>query len=397
MDRYPDYDAIIDYHEGVDLPPAGDANTISVSEPVFLGREREYVLDCIDRRWLTQGHYVGRLEREFAHFAGAQFGIACSSGTSALHLAMIATGIEPGDVVLVPALSYIATANAVTYTGATPVFVDVDRRTWCMDPEDVRRKLARIKMALGNTRIAGAIAVHLYDSIADIDAIRDELPDEAWVVEDAAQAHGGRYGDRPVGSLGDLATFSFYGSKIIAAGEGGIVVTTNQVRADIARLYRGQGADRTGHYEHSVVGYNYRMTDLSAAIALAQLETYPEHRRRRTAIIDAYHQAVPAAIRGVEMQSQTINCQGGAWSTGIILPPGADRNAVAASMLEAGVETRPFFVPLHLTGAYAAEHSHASCAIACHVAGRGLTLPTHSAMTTDHVDRVVEALKDALK
>lgn len=400
MDRYPLYDDIIDWQESAPDPPMTGISTdpLAVSEPIFLGNERKYVLDCIDRRWLTQGLYVGRLERAFEELLGRRFAIACSSGTSALHLAMLGLGVTEGDVVLVPALTYIATANAVSYCGASPVFVDVDRDTWCMDPDDLERKCKRLELS-GAHRIRGAIPVHLFDSVADLEAITDALPHGAFVVEDAAQAIGAAYGSFAAGAFGDVATFSMYGSKTITAGEGGMVVTDNQVTAEMMRLMRGQGAERSGHYEHIAIGYNYRMTDMGAAVALAQFECLDDHLERRRAVIEKYRDGL-AAIPGLKLQQQGRPSEedtGGAWSMAVILPKGNNRDEVMRLMLESyGIETRPFFTPLHCTGAYAEHGKVSACPVSVQLANRGINLPTHAGLTTAHVETVVDALKAVL-
>ncbi len=395
MTRYPDYDMILDYDDTSADIPAEPANAISVSEPVFLGNERAYVLDCLDRRWLTQGLYVGRFEQAFAEFCGTRFAIACNSGTAALHLSLLALGIGPGDFVLVPALTYVATANAVSYCGATPIFTDVDRRTWCLDPADVKRKTSRLA-AMSNQQVKGAIAVHLFNAMADLDAISDSLPDDAWVLEDAAQAHGGIYRGRRAGATGVAGTFSFYGSKIMTTGEGGMVVTDNVALAEAARLYRGQGADRSGRYEHSVIGHNYRMMDLSAAIGLAQLETYEEHARRRRVVVSTLRRMLKDQ-HGIELQDTALDGAVPAdWSVGVLLPPGADREAVMADLKERGIETRPFFVPMPSLGAYA-NGVITSVTNAAHVASRGINLPTHAGMTERDAIRVAEQLMEAIR
>lgn len=391
--RYPDYEAIIDWHDGTSDELHEHDDTIHVSEPVFLGREREYLLDCIHRRWLSQGRYVGRLERGFAEFTGSAFGVACSSGTSALHLAMLAVGLEPGDVVLVPSLSYIATANCVSYCGATPIFCEVDPKTWCLDPNDVQRKVARLRSTTGRGPV-GVIATHLFDAVADLDGIKKAMPDDSWLVEDACQAHGATYGERMAGSVGDIGVFSFYGSKTITAGEGGMLVTDNQVRADVARLFRGQGALRAGHYEHNVIGYNYRMTDLSAAIAVAQLETVEKHLVIRRHAAQLYRTLLNDVA---QCQGWYQNTVGGTWALGIILPPGKVVEIVRERMLvDSKVETRPFFVPIHQTVAYRDEHGVVNLPQTSQLANRGMVLPLHSMMTEEKVRAVVDALKAAL-
>lgn len=375
--------------------PKKDRPPVQVSAPAFLGREGEYVADVMMSGWLTQGPYVERLEAAVAEFTHARYAVACSSGTSALHLALLGQGIGPDDHVIVPALSYIATANAVTYCGAKLIFADVDRKTWCLDPADVRRKIARARME--KTRVRGIIAAHLFDGVCDLDPLVEQAIDiGGWLVEDAAQAIGAGYDGHHVGTIGGAGTLSFYASKTIAAGEGGMVLTNDKTTREQAILHRGQGASTKGVYQHEVVGFNYRMTELSAAIALAQLECFDEHRERRETILAYYRETLPECIAGIELQETAASSEGGRWICAVVLPPGAKRLDVRRFMFEeAGIETRPFFEPLPLTEAYRAEHG-ASPPIAAQLAGRGMMLPTHAGMTLGDAERVVAALEEAL-
>jgi perosamine synthetase len=239
---------------------------IPVAAPVLGGNEKTYVLDCLDSTWISSsGKYLDRFEAAFAEFCGVSDAIACSNGTTALHLALLGLDLGPGDEVIVPTLTFVATANAVTYCGARPVFVDVDPETWTIDPATVEAKIT--------PRTKGIIVVHLFGHPADMDAIgaiarRHGL----FVLEDAAQAHGAEYRGRRTGSLSELATFSFFGNKIVTTGEGGMVTTSDRSLATRMRMLRTHGMDPSRRYWHPVIGYNYRMTNMAAAIGLAQLE-----------------------------------------------------------------------------------------------------------------------------
>lgn len=381
---------------------------IRVSETIFLGSERRYVNHCLDNRWLSQGYYVKQLEYAFAEFCGTRYAVACNSGTAAAHLALLALGIKAGDAVAVPALTYVATANAVRYCGADPVFVDVDPETWNMCPQALAQK--RYQWDPLGARWRGTFAVHLYGCVSDIGALREAQEPSDWILEDACQAHGAAAyvelggEDDPicyprVGSLGVAGVFSFYASKIIGAGEGGILVTNVSEIAERARLYRGQGADTTGHYHHSVLGYNYRMPDITAAIALAQLETYKEHRRRRNDLVTHYMQ------RFTHRDFQRIRIQAPGddvaayWVMPILLPAGVPLARVAESLEGKGIETRPFFKPLPLLPFYIelVDGSTNTYPVARELHNRGIVLPLHSAMTNDDVDYIADALREELK
>ncbi|MGB8511125.1 MAG: DegT/DnrJ/EryC1/StrS family aminotransferase, partial [Pyrinomonadaceae bacterium] len=223
---------------------------IPVAAPVLAGREKEYVADCMESGWISSsGKYVELFEAAFAKFCGVRHAVACCNGTVALHLALVALGVAPNDEVIVPTLTFVATANAVTYCGARPVFVDSEPETWNLDPAQVEAKIT--------SRTKGIIAVHLYGQPAEMDALRAVARRHGlFLLEDAAEAHGALYKGRPAGSLGDVAAFSFYGNKIIATGEGGMVTTDDDALAARVRLLRGQGMDTERRYWFPVVGYN---------------------------------------------------------------------------------------------------------------------------------------------
>lgn len=357
---------------------------ISASSFTAPGNERRYVLECLSSGRLTQGPFVARFEAAFAELCDTRHAVACNSGTSALHLAMLAAGIGPASAVVVPALTYIATANAATYCGARVFFCDVDPLTWCLDPLSCAAAIRRARAA-GFKRVA-VVPVHLYDATAPVEAIEGA----DLIIEDAAHAPGATRGGRNVGSLGDAAAFSFYASKVIATGEGGALVTDDPEIAAQARLYRGQGATTPGRYHHAVVGYNYRMTDISAAIGLAQLEGLPDSLEMRRGVIDGYRADLGSLV------TTQGGSQGSGWIAAALLPPGVDRDAVAGRLFAKGIETRPFFEPLPALPLYYSAEELALCPVAADVARRGLCLPTHFDLTIADVQDVCAALSGAL-
>ncbi|GAF77991.1 unnamed protein product, partial [marine sediment metagenome] len=239
---------------------------ISVNNPVMDGNEKKYVLDCLESSWISSsGKYIDQFEGAFKEFCKAKHAIACSNGTAALHLALLALGLEPGDEVIVPTLTFIATANAVTYCGGKPVFIDSEPETWNMNPALIESKIS--------SRTKGIIVVHFRGHPADMDDILDVARRHGlFVVEDAAQSHGAEYKGKRTGALGDIGTFSFFGNKIVTTGEGGMIVTDNEDLANQMRLLKNQAMTQKNRYWHPVIGYNYRMTNVAAAIGLAQLE-----------------------------------------------------------------------------------------------------------------------------
>jgi perosamine synthetase len=367
--------------------PAGEF--IPVSKPTIGPHERQYVDDCVESTWISSiGTYITRFEEAVASAAGTRYAISCCNGTVALHLALLGLGIGPGDEVLVPSLTYVASANAVRYCGAEPVFVDSDASTWNLDPEDVARKRTR--------RTKAIMAVHLYGRPAAMAPLR-ELAD-SWgvpLIEDAAEAIGAQYQRQPVGGLSRVGCFSFFGNKIVTCGEGGAVVTNDRELADRIRQLKGQGQDPTRRYWFPVVGYNYRLTNIHAAIGLAQLEQLASFIEQRDRIAAQYRDAL-ATVEGVQLPA----CDDGdtrsvCWLFSVVLRrEDVDRDRVIAEMHRLGIETRPFFYPCHSLPPY--ERASQPCPRATWLAARGISLPTWIGMDAGHVQRVRDALCHSL-
>ena len=367
------------------VPQARLGRAIPVAEPVLAGREREYVLEALDSNWISsQGPFNERLERLFAGHTGVRHALACTNGTAALHLALAAVGIGPQDEVICPALTYVATANAVRYCGAEPVFVDVDEQTWTLDPDQLAGAVT--------PRTRAVIAVHLYGRAADLDAICSFAHAHGLIViEDAAEAHGAEYRGRRVGSIGDVGTFSMYGNKIVTAGEGGVVVTDDDRLAERIALLRGQGQDPKRRYWFTAVGFNYRMTNVAAAIALGQLEMIDWHLERR-AQVGRWYAELLGGVDGITVATST-STGGVDWLVPVLVPASA-RDPIAASLALRGIETRPFFPPLHTLPPYAFDG--ARFLVAERLAATGLNLPTSPALTRDDVEYVARSFIRAL-
>jgi perosamine synthetase len=364
---------------------------IPVAAPAFAGREKEYVADCMESGWISSGgKYVELFEAAFAEFCGVRHAVACCNGTAALHLALAAHGVGPGDEVIVPTLTFVATANAVTYCGARTVFVDSEPVTWNLDPSQVEAKIT--------PRTKGIIAVHLYGHPAEMDELREIARRRGlFLLEDAAEAHGALYKGRPAGSLGDAAAFSFYGNKIIATGEGGMVVTNDDALAARVRLLRGQGMDAERRYWFPVVGYNYRMMNLPAAIGLAQLERADWHTGRRREVADAYR----SLLRGVSClrwQDESEWARHAYWMFTVILGHGSPvaRDELMARLHGRGIETRPVFYPVHLLPPYREAARGEEFPVAEWLARRGLSLPTWAGLSFDDLSYVCDSLRECL-
>lgn len=362
---------------------------ISVAEPKLAGNERKYVLDCLDTNWISSnGKYIGAFEQAFATFCGTKHAIAANNGTTALHLALVALDLQPGDEVIIPTVTYIATANAVRYCGATPVLVDVCADTMNIDPKEVEKKITK--------RTRGIIPVHLYGHPADMDSINAiARQHDLWVLEDAAEAHGAEVNGKRVGNLADCATFSFFGNKIITTGEGGMITTNDDELAARLRLYRGQGVDPNRRYWFPVVGYNYRMTNIQAAIGLAQMETVDQALEDRRVLSRLYDEALTPLKDVLVLPVTHPGMRHVYWMYTVFLREGDEsrRNNVMAALDQADIETRPVFYPMHVLPPY---QEKAIYPVADLWAQRGMNLPTHQYLTKADVDRIAATLAQAL-
>ncbi len=362
---------------------------IPVAQPTLLGNEKRYVSECLDTSWISSiGPFIDRFESEFAAVCELPHAISCSNGTVALHLALLGLDIGPGDEVLVPSLTYVASANAVRYCGAEPVFLDSHREHWNLDPSDVEAKIT--------PRTKAIMAVHLYGKPAPMAEIGDIARRRGlWVVEDAAEAIGARYRGLPVGHWSDVTAFSFFGNKVITSGEGGMVVTADENRARRIRQLKGQGQDFERRYWFPVVGYNYRMTNIQAAMGVAQLEQLPSFLTARQEI-EAWYLEELAGHPQLALQVAAPDEQRVCWLFSLVLRKAdeARRDALMARLRSQGIDSRPFFYPCHVLPPYRSADS--SCPHAEWLGARGLSLPTWIGLERRQIRRVCSALLSAL-
>ena len=364
-----------------------DAGRLPVYQPLIGREELANVVTAVRSGWISSlGGFVSEFERGFAAFCGAREAIAVSSGTAALHLALLASGVGPGDEVLVPSLTFIATANAVRYCGATPVFVDSDRATWCMAPG--------LLDALVTPRTRAMVPVHLYGHPCDMDRILEVARRRGLaIVEDAAEAHGAEYRARRVGTFGSIGCFSFYGNKIITTGEGGMCVTDDPLLADSLRRMRDHGMDPKRHYWHDVIGYNYRMTNLQAAIGVAQVKKASSFIERKRRLAGLYAELLnPLAAAGrIRLQPEAKSV----FRMHSVLVAGrVSHDQVRAHLGDRGIDTRPFFRPVHLLPPYDRRER---LPVAEELSTHGLNLPSGLGLERRHVVRVARALSEALE
>ena len=314
-----------------------EARAIPVYQPHFSRqkKEREYVLDCLDTGWISsKGKYIGLFEKKCAEYIGVKHALAVSNGTTALHLAMLALGIKAGDEVIVPTLTYVASVNAIAYVGATPVFCECDAKTWQLDPADVETRITPKTRAI--------MVVHLYGQPAPMPEImalakRHNL----LVIEDAAEALGSRIGDRHMGTYGHISTFSFYGNKTLTTGEGGLVVTGDPGLYAEMQLLKGQYVSPTRQYWHEQVGYNYRMTNIQAAIGLGQFEDLDWVIQRKRGIARAY--MTQLAHLPLVCHEQVPGTTHNFWMCSMLVERPDQRDSLMQFLKSRGIETRPLF------------------------------------------------------
>jgi perosamine synthetase len=356
--------------------------SIPIYQPDLGGNEKKYVNECLDTSWISsRGRFVGEFESQFAQRIGVEHAASVCNGTVALHLALLALGIGPDDEVIVPTLTYVASANAVAYTGARPVFADSRPDTWQIDPEDIRRQIT--------PRTRAIMPVHLYGQACDMDAIMAIAREHRlFVVEDCAEAFGTFYKGRHVGTFGDISTFSFFGNKTMTTGEGGMVVSNDRTLIDRSRHFKGQGLANHREYWHDVVGYNYRMTNIAAAIGLAQLERVDQFIEAKRELAARYRELlrdVPVTLHAEA--AETVHSY---WMISLLVDHPDDRDPLRAHMAADGIETRPVFYPVHTMPMYA--RSYRKHPVAEDLAWRGINLPSWPGLTASQVEQIAGSI-----
>ena len=363
---------------------------IPLASPDLRGNEEKYVCEAIRSGWIGTGQFINQFESEYARLCGTRTAIACANGTVALHLALLALDVKPGDEVIVPSFTYVATANAVRYCGAEPVFIDVQPDTWCMNPDCIEPAIT--------SRTRGIIPVHLYGHPADMDPINDIAKKyKLWVIEDAAEAALAQYKGKSVGGLSDVATFSFHITKVFTSGEGGALTLSDERLESLIRLMYSHGMDSKRRFYFPIVGYNYRLTNLSAAILCAQIERHESLLERRHEIFRIYTDML-RDTPGISLRPIASWAKLSPWLFSITVDTAAfghSREVLMSTLAQNGIDSRPFFIPVHTLPAFnkSQAESNMDLSLTNQLCRSGVNLPTYTTMTDDQVEDVCNTIK----
>ena len=360
---------------------------IPISKPSINQKEIQYIMDAVSSGWVSSlGKYVDMFEEKFASYCGTKYALTTSNGTTALHLVLVALGIKPGDEVIIPDITFVATGNAVKYVGAKAVIVDIEEDTLCIDPESVKKAITPKTKAI--------IAVHLYGHPANMEEINKIAGEYGIIViEDAAEAHGAEVNGKKVGSLGHVGTFSFYGNKIITTGEGGMITTNDENLYERMRHLRDHAMSKEKRYWHTEVGFNYRMTNVQAALGLAQLERIDEIIAKKRLIFEWYKEGLKD-IEGIKLNYEAPWAKNVYWMVCLEVEGYTEkqRDELMKRLKEKNIDTRPYFYPLSDMPMF----EKADTPIAHKVYQRGLNLPSYFDITKDQVDYVCKTIKELL-
>jgi perosamine synthetase len=366
---------------------------IPVSEPLITEREFELVLDCLKSGWISSaGKYLDQFEKGWASYCNMPYGIAVSNGTTALQLAVRLLDLKPGDEVIMPTFTIISCAQAITYCSGVPVLIDSDPRNWQMDVSQIEAKIT--------SRTRAIMVVHIYGHPADMDPILEIAQRHGLtVIEDAAEAHGAEYNGRKCGGFGDISIFSFYANKLITTGEGGMVLTKRKDLAERARSLRNLCFQKNKRFLHDELGYNYRLTNIQAALGVAQLERIEQIVERKRAIAHAYTIRLKD-ISLIELPTEESWAKNVYWVYGIIIKESTGMNAsqFAHRLAEKGIETRPFFLGMHKQPVFRSMglYQGQEYPVAERLAGQGLYIPSGLTIMDDEIEEVSEAVRDIL-
>jgi len=365
---------------------------IPVCEPTLAGNELKYVSQCINSNWISsKGEFVEKFEKKFSSFCNVKYGVSCCNGTAALHLALEALGIKKGDEVIIPSFTMIASCNAVIYTGAKPVLVDSEPETWNIDVKKIEEKITEKTKAI--------IPVHIYGHPVDMAPLKEIAEKHnLFVVEDAAEAHGAEYKGKKTGSLGDIAAFSFYANKIITTGEGGMIVSNNEELAEKARLLKDHAFQKP-RFLHRNIGFNYRMTNIQAAIGCAQMEKAKDFVEKRIANAKLYNSFL-RDVEGIVLPPKKDWAKNVYWMYGVLIKKefGLTAENLREALFKEGVDSRAFFVPMHLQPVFKQKDerfpdTNGKYPVSEMLSKEGFYLPSSSSLSKDKIREITEKIK----
>jgi perosamine synthetase len=357
---------------------------IPVYMPEITDLDTNEVTKAVSSGWVSsKGPFIEEFEKNFSAYIGTRHGVSTSNGTTALHLALVALGIGPGDEVIVPSFTFIAVANAVHYTGATPVLVDSNRDYWCIEPTILEVSISKKTRAI--------IAAHMYGHPCDMDKIlRVAKQHDLAVIEDCAEAHGAEYNGRKVGNFGTISCFSFYGNKIITTGEGGMCLTNDEEIAERLRILRDHGMDPKKRYWHNVIGFNYRMTNLQAALGVSQLKRIDSLIRKKRSLARSY-ELLLSNEANITLAPEMKWAKNVFWMYSVLVRGGREkRDRLIRKLESSGIESRPFFYPIHILPPY---KNGQSLPVAEQLSSSGINLPSGPQLTEAEVKEVASAVR----
>jgi len=351
-----------------------------VAVPNLGGNEFKYLTDAFLSTWISSsGSYIDKFENEFSKYSDCKYGVAVSNGTVAIHVALVSLGIGEGDEVIIPDLTFAATINAVLHANATPVIVDVEESSWCIDPKEIENAITSKTKAI--------IPVHLYGQVCDMGSImRLAKKHNLKVIEDCAEAHGAMFNNQKVGSFGDIGCYSFYGNKVITTGEGGMCVTNSTKLNDKLRLLRDHGMSRARPYYHDIVGFNYRMTNLQAAVGVAQLERIEGIHKNRREYEDCYRAVLNG--KNYTFQNNLSHRQRITWLVSFLLDKDTNREEYINRLKEKGIDARPFFYPLSDMEIYK-KYCCKNTPVTKKISSCGINLPTYECLKSKDAIRKI--------
>ena len=358
---------------------------IPIYRPFVAKNTAKYVNQCLEENWISsKGRFIQDFQDSFSEYLGVSHSSTVTNGTVALHLALLSLGIGSGDEVIVPNFTYIASVNAIAYVGAKPVFVDADEQSWNLDTSMIEKKITQNTKAI--------MAVHIYGNPSNMRDILDICKRKnLFLIEDAAEALGATYDSRKIGSFGDISTFSFFGNKTITSGEGGMVVTNDRTLFERIEFLKNQAASQEKVYWHEEIGFNYRMTNVTAAIGLSQLEEISSILERKQLIADLYKRELAAT--DLIFQSELDDSINSNWMVGILLPKDKSRDSLINYLKENNIETKPFFYPVTQMPQYKSKIQYPVSEV---LSRSGLYLPSYPDLINDDIVLIANKIKDFL-